>query len=71
MISNKTVNSIIKLSLHPILDRLAQTAREKVVENFCLPHCGKPPDYERFCDAAEGVYRSLLSILMKDQGRLN
>ena len=70
MISNKTRDKIAQLSAKSITHQLWATAYEQVVENFCLPRCGKTPDGE-LCDEAEGMRRLIVALLFKSHSRLN
>jgi len=64
VITNKTRAKIAELSAQPITDRLKSTAYEQVVEEFCLPRCGRTPNGE-LCDEAEMVHRLFVALLFK------
>jgi len=70
VISNKTRDKIARLSAKPITHRLRATAYEHLVENFCLPCCGKTPDGE-LCTAAERMHQRFLSLLFNAYSRFN
>jgi len=70
MISNKTRDKIARLSAKPVTSRLRATAYEQVVENFCLPRCGKTPDAD-LCPAAKRIHQHFLSLLFDEYIRFN
>ncbi|MBA7657943.1 hypothetical protein ES703_65886 [subsurface metagenome] len=70
MISNKTAAIIAELSAKPITDQLSHLAYETVVENFCLPRCGKTPDRE-LCPAAKEAHRLFAALLFRFYSGLN
>lgn len=70
MITDKTKDKIAKVSAKRITDRLRSTAYEQVVENFCLPWCGRTPGGE-LCDEEERVHWLFAALQFEAYGRLN
>jgi len=70
VISNKTRDKIARLSAKPLTHRLRATAYEQLVENFCLPRCGKTPDGE-LCTAAKEIHKQFLGLLFKSYSKFN
>jgi len=65
LITKKTADKIAKLSAKSIKRRLRSAAYEQVVENFCLPRCGKTPDGE-LCPDAERAHRLFVALLFDE-----
>jgi len=70
MISNKTRDKIARLSAKPVTDQLKPIAYEQVVENFCLPRCGKTPDAD-LCPAAKEAHQLFVALLFDEYSRFN
>lgn len=70
MIKVNTRDQITKSYTEPIVRRLAQQAREQVIENFCMQQCHKAP-HGRFCQEAKLVLYQVLHLLIEEQGKLN
>ncbi len=70
MISSQTAAKIAQLSAEPIKRQLRFAAYEQVVENFCLPRCGKTPDGE-LCPAAKEAHRLSVALLFRFHSGLN
>jgi len=61
------LDEIAKSSIAPILDRLAQRAREEMGD-FCKERCGHAPEG---CPEAERLHRRFLMMLFKDYASNN
>lgn len=70
MITDKARGKIAKVSAKLITDRLSHQAYEQVVEKFCLPRCGHPPD-NKLCKEAERVHWRFVALLFEAYSRLN
>jgi len=70
VISNKTRDKIAQLSAKSITHQLRATAYEQLVENFCLPRCGKTPDGE-LCPEAKRTHQRFLSLLFNAYSKFN
>lgn len=70
MINGKTSASIVWTNLLPLIDRLAEDAKDEVTANFCRQRCGHGPEVN-FCPAAHRQIEQRLSRLFKEHVRLN
>ena len=68
--TDRIIAEIAQLSLNPVMRRLAEVAKQQVIDSFCQPNCGHSPEGD-FCPDAYITYGELLKHLFTEYSRLN